>query len=215
MKLLVYSLALWNVLIMNNALHIKEKNDQDVDFWPHLACFLWSRGISRLPLRRLKFHLRVILVDPRLVARDDLPYKVFISLCFLEHVYCHRQAPFLLFGDENNNAQLLDFFDRSSQRTERHLGPIPCPKERGSSRTPHCTQGCPKVYPQPNKKISLGTFWSHLVNSKKTYKDVANNVPIFGRNVHSYWVNCCGLLCCRTLEGHAFIQEPECTPSTS
>jgi hypothetical protein len=54
-------------------------------------------------------------------------------------------------------------FDRSSQRTERRDGTIPCPRERGSSRTPPCKQGCPQVYPQPSKKISLGTCWSHLV----------------------------------------------------
>jgi hypothetical protein len=54
-------------------------------------------------------------------------------------------------------------FDRSSQRTERRAGTIPCPRERGSSRTPPCKQGCPEVYPQPSKKISLETYWSHLV----------------------------------------------------
>ena len=31
-KTLVYSLALWNVLIMNNAFHIKEKNEHDFYF---------------------------------------------------------------------------------------------------------------------------------------------------------------------------------------
>ena len=38
---------------MNNALHIKENNEHDFDFWPHLARFLWSREISWLPLRSL------------------------------------------------------------------------------------------------------------------------------------------------------------------
>jgi len=56
-------------------------------------------------------------------------------------------------------------FDRSSQRTEKCAGTVACPRERGSSRTPPCKQGCPKVYPQPSKKISLGTFWSYLVHS--------------------------------------------------
>ena len=59
-------------------------------------------------------------------------------------------------------------FDRSSQRTESRAGTIPCPRERGSSRTPPCKQGCPKVYPQPSKKISFGTFWSDLVCNQAT-----------------------------------------------
>jgi len=54
-------------------------------------------------------------------------------------------------------------FDRSSQGTERRAGTFPCPRERGSSRIPPCKQGCPEVYPQPSKKISLATFWSDLV----------------------------------------------------
>ena len=33
--------------------------------------------------------------------------------------------------------------------------------------------------------------------------------------VHSYSVTCCGLLCCRTLEGQAFFQEPESTPAST
>ena len=57
----------------------------------------------------------------------------------------------------------MTLFDWSSQRTERCAGTIPCPRERGSSRTPPCKQGCPEVYPQLSKKISLLTFWSHLV----------------------------------------------------
>jgi len=93
---------LWNVLIMNNALHIKENNEHDFDFWSHVARFLWPQGISRLPLWRLTFHLWVIPLDPRLIARDDFPHKVFIWLCFLRHVCCHRQTPFLLSGSENS-----------------------------------------------------------------------------------------------------------------
>jgi hypothetical protein len=49
-------------------------------------------------------------------------------------------------------------FNRSSQRTEWCDGTNPCHMERWSSRTPPCKQGCPEVYPQPSKKISLGTF---------------------------------------------------------
>jgi len=40
-------------------------------------------------------------------------------------------------------------------------------------------------------------------------------VEVWSYFVHSYSVNCCSLLCFGTLEGQAFIQEPECTPSTS
>jgi len=45
-----------------------------------------------------------------------------------------------------------------------------------------------------------------------TTKVAANSVLNF---VRSYLVNCCGMLCIWTLEGQAFIQGPECTPSTS
>ena len=51
------------------------------------------------------------------------------------------------------------------------------------------------------------THWSRL-----TSKDVANSVEVWRNFVQSYSVTWCGLLCCRTLEGQAFIQEPECTP---
>ena len=34
------SLALWDVLIMNSAIHIKENNEHDFDLWLHLARFL-------------------------------------------------------------------------------------------------------------------------------------------------------------------------------
>jgi len=98
---MVYSLALWNVLILNNALHVKENNEHDFDFWLHLACFLWPRGNQQTSTVKT-FRLWVIPVDPRFVTRDDLPHKVFIWLCFLQHVCCHRQAPFLLFGGENS-----------------------------------------------------------------------------------------------------------------
>ena len=37
-------------------------------------------------------------------------------------------------------------------------------------------------------------------------------VEVWRNFVYSYSVNCCGLLRCRTHEGQAFIQEPECTP---
>jgi len=63
----------------------------------------------------------------------------------------------------------MTLFDRSSQRNERRAGTIPCPRERGSSRTPPCKQGCPKVYPQPSKKISLRTCWSHLLHFNEAH----------------------------------------------
>ena len=50
------------------------------------------------------------------------------------------------------------FFDRSSQRSERRADTIPCPRERGSSRTPPCKQECPEVYPQPSKKNQSRNF---------------------------------------------------------
>ena len=40
-------------------------------------------------------------------------------------------------------------------------------------------------------------------------------VEVWSNFVHSYSVECCGSRCFSTLEGQAFIQEPECTPSTS
>jgi hypothetical protein len=49
-------------------------------------------------------------------------------------------------------------FNRSSQRTDRRAGTIPCPRERGSSRTSPCKQGCLEVYPQPSKKSVLELF---------------------------------------------------------
>ena len=58
----------------------------------------------------------------------------------------------------------MTLFDWSSQRTDRRAGTIPFPRERGSSRTPPCKLGYPEVYPQPSKKISLGTCWSHLAH---------------------------------------------------
>ena len=39
-------------------------------------------------------------------------------------------------------------------------------------------------------------------------------VELWRKFVHSYLVNYCSLLRCRTSEGQAFIQEPECTPSS-
>ena len=42
-------------------------------------------------------------------------------------------------------------------------------RERGS-RTPPCKQGCPKVYPQPSKKISFWTCWSHLVIARNLFE---------------------------------------------
>ena len=80
----------------------------DFDFWQRLARVLWPRVISRLPLRRLIFRLRVIPVDPCLIARDDLPHNIFIWHRFLQHVCCHRQVPFLLFGGENYKALVHD-----------------------------------------------------------------------------------------------------------
>ena len=40
-------------------------------------------------------------------------------------------------------------------------------------------------------------------------------VEVWRNFVHSYSVNWCGSLCFRTHDGQTFIQEPECTPSTS
>jgi hypothetical protein len=59
-------------------------------------------------------------------------------------------------------------FDRSSQRPERGAVTIPCLRERGSSRTPPCKQGCPEVYSQPSKKISLRIFY-HTLYIQVTY----------------------------------------------
>jgi len=56
----------------------------------------------------------------------------------------------------------------------------------------------------------------HVTFNPLTSKDIANSVSKFGGYfVYSCSVNCYGLLCFRTLECQAFIQEPECTPSTS
>jgi len=54
-------------------------------------------------------------------------------------------------------------FDRSSQRNERRPGIIPCPREKGSSRTPPCKQGCPEVCPQTSKK-SVSELIDHTDN---------------------------------------------------
>ena len=63
-------------------------------------------------------------------------------------------------------------FDRSSQRTERYIGTIPCPWERGSSRTPPCKQGCPEVYPQPSKK-SVSEHFDHTLYNVKVVSMVS------------------------------------------
>ena len=53
------------------------------------------------------------------------------------------------------------------------------------------------------------------LNCQTTYKNVTNIVEVWRNFVHSYLVNCCHLLCCRMLEGQAFIQVPECTPPST
>ena len=60
-------------------------------------------------------------------------------------------------------------------------------------------------------KVSCSEPFKLLNNLQRCRKQC---VDISRSFVHAYLVNCCGLLllCCRTLEDQAFIQEPECTP---
>ena len=67
-------------------------------------------------------------------------------------------------GTNNSKAQVHDSLRPKS--TERHAGTIPCPMERGSSRTPLCKQGCPEEYPQPSKK-SVSEHFDHTLYTWK------------------------------------------------
>jgi hypothetical protein len=142
---------------MNNALHIKENNKHDLHFWPHLARFILPRGISRLPLRRLTFRLRVIPVDPRLVARKVVIWLL-PATCLLPQTSAIPSAARTI-----TRRRYTTLFDRSSQRTERCAGTIFSPRERGSSRIPPCKQGYPEVYPQPSKKKSVSELFDHTL----------------------------------------------------
>jgi hypothetical protein len=48
-----------------------------------------------------------------------------------------------------------------------------------------------------------------------TYKGDANCVEVWRNFVHSYLINCIGMLSCRNLEGQGFFVEPEWNLSTS
>jgi len=83
---------------------------------------------------------------------------------FTQHLMhtCCSCSPKIPHGTNNNKVQIHDSSTEAHKGLSGALVPSLVPG-REEVLGHHPANGCPEVYPQPSKKITLGTCWSHHV----------------------------------------------------
>ena len=98
-ELAVDGLALGDEITVNNPANVAENDEHVLCRAVDLSC-LRSWRCCALPLRRLLFGIRVVLVDPSLVPSDDLRHEGWVIQGTLMEILTDFGTEFLLSGSQ-------------------------------------------------------------------------------------------------------------------